>query len=52
MGQQLAAGQLRDGQRVCQVQFKENIVAVVKSLLGPIWDEVPNASVGHMDGTE
>ncbi len=52
MGQQLAAGQFGDGQWVSQVQLKENIVAVLESLLGPVRDEVPDASVGHMDRTK
>lgn len=52
MGEQLAAGQLGDGQRVGQVQLKENIAAVVESLLGPVGDEVPYSSVGHVDGTK
>lgn len=50
VGQQLAAGQLGDGQRVGEVQLEENIVAAVESLLGPVWDEVPDSSVGHVDG--
>lgn len=39
-------------QRVGQVQLKENIAAAVESLLGPVRDEVPDSSVGHMDGTK
>lgn len=52
VGQQLAAGQFGDGQWVGQVQLKENIGAVVESLLGAVGDEVPYSSVGHVDGTE
>lgn len=52
MGQQLAAGQFGDGQGVGQVQLKENIVAAVKSLLGPVRDEVPHSGVGHVDGAK
>lgn len=52
MGQQLAAGQLGDGQRVGQVQLEENIVAAVKRLLGPVRDEVPDSCVGHVDGAK
>lgn len=52
MGQKLAAGQFGDGQGVGQVQLKENIVAAVKSLLGPVRDEVPHAGVGHVDGAK
>lgn len=52
MGQQLAAGQFGDGQGVSQVQLKENIVAAVKRLLGPVRDEVPHSGVGHVDGAK
>ena len=52
MGQQLAAGQLGDGERVGQVELKENIAAVVEGLLGDVGDEVPDPGVGHVDGTE
>jgi len=52
VGQQLAAGQLGDGQRVGQVQLEEHVAAVAESLLGPVGDEVPDPCVGHVDGTE
>lgn len=52
MGQQLAAGQLGDGQGVSEVQLKENIVAAVKSLLGPVRDEFPHPGVGHVNGAK
>lgn len=52
VGQQLAAGQLGDGQRVGQVQLKEHVAAAVESLLGPVGDEVPDPRVGHVDGAE
>lgn len=52
MGQQLAASQLGDGERVGQVQLKENICAVVESLLRAVGDEVPDSCVGNVDGTK
>ena len=52
MGQHLTAGQLGDGPRVGQVQLKENIRAVVESLLRAVGDEVPDSCVGDVDGAE
>lgn len=52
MGKQLAAGQLGDGQRVGQVQLKEDIGAVVEGLLGAVGDEVPDSCVWNVNGTK
>lgn len=52
VGQQLAAGQLGDGQRVGEVQLEENAVAAVEGSLGPLGDEVPDSGVGHVDGAK
>lgn len=49
MRQQLAAGQLGDGQRVSQIQLKENVVAAAESQFGAVGNEVPNSSIGHVD---
>lgn len=51
MGEQLTAGQGRDGVRVSQVQLKVNNVALLEGLLGIFRDEVPNTGVGNMDCT-
>lgn len=50
--QQLAAGQLGDGERVGQVQLKENIGAVAESLFGAVGDEIPDSCVGNVNGTK
>ena len=52
MGEQLAAGQLGDGQRVSQVQLKEDVLTVAESPLGAVGDVVPDSGVGHVDGTK
>lgn len=52
VGQQLAAGQLGDGQRVGEIQLEENVVAAVKGLLGALGDEVPDSGVGYVDGAK
>lgn len=52
VGQQLAAGQLGDGQRVGEVQLEENAAAAVEGSLGPLGDEVPDSGVGHVDGAK
>lgn len=49
LGEELAAGQGRDGIRVGQVQLKVDDVALLEGLLGVLSDEVPDARVRDVD---
>lgn len=52
VGEQLAASELGDGQRICEVQLKEHVAAASEGLLGAVGDEVPDSGVGNVDGTK
>lgn len=52
VGQQLAAGQSRDGVGVCQVQLKVDAGTGLEGCLGVVWDKVPDTGVGDVDGAK
>lgn len=52
MREKLTAGELGDGQRICEVQFKEHVTASLEGFLGAVGDEVPDSGVGNVDGSK